>query len=107
MNNPRFQKGAVILLSPYFLLENTDKKCYSLTGRINIKIKKMSSRLENNQKGLTIIELLLACLILAVLASVVIPRYQDIQKRAAINAEKYLSTIIKNGTLLYKNGLLE
>ncbi|MBN1521870.1 MAG: prepilin-type N-terminal cleavage/methylation domain-containing protein [Candidatus Aureabacteria bacterium] len=67
----------------------------------------MSSRLENNQKGLTIIELLLACLILAVLASVVIPRYQDIQKRAATNAEKYLSTIIKNGTLLYKNGLLE
>ena len=67
----------------------------------------MNFRFFRNQKGLTLLEILIACLILAILASIAIPKYQDMRQQAIQESEEYLITIIRNGIELYKSGMME
>ena len=66
----------------------------------------MKTIFSKDQKGLTIVEILLACFILAVISCIVIPKYQSLRKQAKAQSEEYLITTIKNGIELYKSSTL-
>ena len=72
-----------------------------------MNVQTMNFRQLNDQRGLTLIEILIACLILAILASIAIPKYQDMRQQAVKESEEYLITIIRNGIELYKSGMME
>jgi prepilin-type N-terminal cleavage/methylation domain-containing protein len=60
-----------------------------------------------SQRGITLLEIMIACLILAIIASVAIPKYQDLRQKAMEESEEYLISVIKNGIELYKTGLMK
>jgi len=59
------------------------------------------------RKGFTLIEILITCFILAILASIAIPKYQDIREQAMQQSEEYLLKVVQNGIELYKTGMME
>jgi len=54
-----------------------------------------------------LIEIIIVCLILAILAAIAIPKYQDIRQKAKEESEQYIIATIRNGIELYKSGLME
>ena len=62
---------------------------------------------KKGEKAFTLIEIIIVCLVLAILATLAIPKYQDIRQQAKEETEKYLVNTIRNGLELYKSGLLE
>ena len=63
--------------------------------------------MKENQNGFTLIEIIIVCLILAILAAIAIPKYQDIRQKAKEESEQYIIATIRNGIELYKSGLME
>jgi prepilin-type N-terminal cleavage/methylation domain-containing protein len=61
----------------------------------------------HGQKGLSVIEVLVACLILAAIACIAIPKYKSLRARAAEESEQYLISLIRNGIELYRNSGLK
>jgi len=72
-----------------------------------LKNTKIMKYFKNTERGLTLLEIIIVCLILAILATIAIPKYQDIRQKAKEETEKYLIATIRNGIELYKSGLME
>jgi len=60
-----------------------------------MKLRKIIKR-ANNQNGFTLVELIIVMAILALLAGIAVPRYQDIRAAAAVRADAATATSIVN-----------
>ena len=67
----------------------------------------MTYFLLKNRNGFTLIEILITCFFLAILASIAIPKYQVLREQAMQESEEYLIKVIQTGKELYKTGMME